>query len=142
MLTSIEWDVAPRCTWSPCGPFATDEDAHAYSISPWIHGVRASGNQHEHLWRYMVINRFGTPFLRCAHRVGLSCTFPSHGGNATRKSDTRAGARHCAKPAFADVQFTAKERKKQRTKRKEQKKQTNGWDGTRTRGPSHLSEMT
>ena len=34
------------------------------------------------------------------------------------------GARHCAKPAFADVQFTAKERKKQKTKRK---KQRVGW---------------
>ena len=70
--------------------------------------------------------RYLFPFLRCARRVGLSCTFSSHGGNATGKSDTGVGVRHCAKPALADVQFTAKERKKQTTKKQTKQRLARG----------------
>ena len=49
---------------------------------------------------------------------------PSRGCNATGESDTRPGTRHCAKPAFADVQFTAKERKKRTNDKKKRTGQT------------------
>ena len=80
-------------------------EAHTNWISPWI-----------------LTNRFGISslFLRCARRVGLSCTFPSHGGNATGESDTRAGARHCTKTSVRR-RFNSRQRNEEIKNKKEEK---------------------